>query len=153
MTISTAGVRFIATFEGYRARAYDDGVGVVTIGYGHALHRVPFTLRDRALYWTRGHALSVLARDCAVADAAVRRYARANLSQHEHDALVSFTFNCGTGALMHSTLLRDVNRHAAAMVIEADFLRWDHAGGVELAGLKRRRQAEANMYLHGRYAV
>lgn len=152
LNISERGLQFIASFEGYRARAYDDGAGVVTIGYGHALHRLPFTLRDRALYWTRPYALARLKRDAGIADAAVTHYARP-LNQHEHDALVSFAFNCGTGALQHSTLLQDVNRHKADSVIQADFERWSHAGGVVLPGLLRRRKAEAAMFLHGTYQV
>ena len=60
--------------------------------------------------------------------------------------MVSFAFNLGTGALAHSTLLRDLNvgNYQAA----ADqFLRWNHAGGRVLAGLTRRRQAERKLFL------
>lgn len=151
MSVSEKGLEFVARFEGYRARAYADVGGVPTIGYGHVLHAAPLTAKDRLLWWSHAKALRVLRNDAAKADYAVTEYARKDLKQHEHDALVSFTFNCGVGALMHSTLLTDVNRRASGAVIRADFLRWTHAGGNVLPGLVRRRQAEGGLYVTGKY--
>lgn len=151
MTVSQAGLLFIARFEGYRPRAYNDAGNNATIGYGHLLHYGPVRAADRLRYWTRATALKWLRIDATRADAAVWTYCRKDLTQHEHDALVSFAYNCGGGALAHSTLLRDVNHHAADAAIEADFVRWDHAGGVELPGLRDRRLAEARLYIHGTY--
>ncbi len=155
MTVSDPGLRFIARWEGYRRWVYDDGAGWATIGIGHLVG--PWSKRAlyRARYplgWSYARALRQLRTDAARADAAVSAYARKDLRQHQHDALVSFAFNCGTGALMHSTLLRDVNRGAPGLdVIRADFLRWNHAGGNVLPGLTRRREAEAHLYLSGSY--
>src|SRR5436853_4053678 len=155
MTVSPAGVGFIGGFEGYRGRAYADVGGVPTIGYGHVLHGPPLTARDRLLWWPRPYALRRLRMDAARADAAVTAYTaycRPALTQSAHDALCSFAYNCGTGALAHSTLLMDVKRNASDGTITADFLRWDHVGGKEVPGLKRRRAAEAHLFLTGRYS-
>lgn len=147
----------IGAFEGYRRWPYNDAAGHATIGYGHLLHLGNVTARDRARYplgLTRGPALRLLRRDCAAAESAVKRYVRRGLKQQAYDALVSFTFNCGGGALAHSTLLRDVNRplgEVTADKIRADFRSWSHAGGMELPGLVRRRLAEAELYLAGKY--
>ena len=155
MTVSEAGLEFIARFEGYRRFVYNDGAQYATIGIGHLLG--PWSRRAyyRALYplgWTRARALRQLRTDAHTADYAVSRYARKDLRQYEHDALVSFAFNCGVGALQHSTLLYDVNRRAHGAQIRQDFMRWNHAGGNVLPGLTARRQAEADLFLTGRYA-
>lgn len=154
MTVSEKGLEFIARFEGYRRFVYNDGAEWATIGIGHLLG--PWSRRNlyRAMYpagWSYARALRQLRTDAARADQAVSAYARKGLKQTEHDALVSFTFNCGTGALMHSTLLRDVNRRAHAQTIQADFMRWNHAGGVVLPGLTTRRAAESRLFLSGMY--
>jgi GH24 family phage-related lysozyme (muramidase) len=156
LTISDKGLLFIASFEGFRSRPYNDAAGHATIGYGHLMHYGPVTAKDRARYplgISRAAALKLLRSDAAKAEASVREYVtRRPFKQREFDALCSFTFNCGGGALAHSTLLLDVNRHRDA-AIRADFCRWSHAGGVTLAGLLRRRNAEADMFLHGTYST
>ena len=139
----------IAGFEGYRPRAYNDSGGNATIGYGHLLHLGPVNWRDRTLYWPEPYARRRLLQDCATAEAAVARLVTRPLGQAQYDALVSFTFNCGTGALARSTLLRDVNAHlgpAGATVLRDDFMRW--AVPPVLAG---RRAAETRLYLQGTY--
>ena len=67
------------------------------------------------------------------------------LEDGQLDALCSFAFNLGAGALQRSTLLRKVNReeHGAVPV---EFRRWVWAGGRKLKGLVRRREAEAGLY-------
>lgn len=146
----------ISGFEGYRARAYNDSGGNATIGYGHLLHLGPATWRDRGLFWPEPYARRRLRQDCATAEAAVRRLVTRPLGQGQYDALVSFTFNVGTGGFGRSTLLRDVNRHLGpkgSATLRADFERWSHVDGRVVPGLLRRRQAEAELYLQGRYPV
>ena len=67
------------------------------------------------------------------------------LEQHQFDALVSFAFNVGLGALRKSTLLRKLNAGDYAAV-PAELMKWTKAGGKELPGLVRRRRAEAGMW-------
>lgn len=152
--LSPAGLAMIGAFEGFRPTAYLDVGGNATIGYGHLLHLGGLTAGDRRLRWTVEEARLVLRQDCAAAVAGVRVLVTRPLGSGQFDALTSFAFNCGVGGLAHSTLLRDVNAHlgpAGADRIRADFLRWDHVGGVEVEGLRRRRAAEAELYLEGIY--
>ena len=67
------------------------------------------------------------------------------LTDGQFDALVSFTFNLGSGALQRSTLRRKVNREEHDEVPE-QFMRWVWAGGRRLRGLVRRREAEGVVY-------
>ena len=154
--ISEKGLVFIGRYEGFRARPYNDPATPpnATIGYGHLLHHGPVTLRDRIRYakgLSPGAALELLRRDAANAENAVRRHVTVPLTQHQFDALVSFTFNVGTGALTGSTLLQRVNagRHRD---VPAELAKWTRAGTVHLEGLRRRRAAEATLYTTGRYA-
>lgn len=68
------------------------------------------------------------------------------LNQNEFDALVSFAYNVGTGALAKSTLLKQLNVGNRALAA-AEFKRWTKANGVDLSGLIKRRQAEMELFL------
>ena len=138
---SRNGLALMQQFEGLCLTAYQDCVGVWTIGYGH-------TGRDvhAGLNITEEQALDLLMRDSAAAAAAVNRLVTAKLTQNQFDALVSFVYNLGQGSLASSTLLRMLNAgdHAGA----ADqFPRWNKAGGVVVAGLQRRREAERALFM------
>jgi lysozyme len=147
LTLSEAGLEFVARFEGFRAHPYNDAAAPpnATIGYGHMLHRGPVTKTDLNRYphgITVKAGLALLRADAATAVSAVRRSVKVKLTQAQFDALVSFTFNCGGGALASSQLLRDLNAgHYHA--VPGDLMHWTHAGSVELAGLVTRRRAEA----------
>ena len=68
------------------------------------------------------------------------------INQCQFDALVSFAYNCGSGALKGSTLLKRVNNNPADLTIVDAFLMWTKADGKTLAGLVSRRKAEAKLY-------
>ena len=87
----------------------------------------------------------LLRRDVGTAERAVLRLIRVPLADGQFDALVSFAFNLGGGALQRSTLRRKVNREEHDAV-PAEFRRWVWAGGRKLKGLVRRREAEAGLY-------
>ena len=80
-----------------------------------------------------------------IAERAVLRLIKVPLTDGQFDALVSFTFNLGSGALQRSTLRRKVNREEHEEV-PAEFMRWVWAGGRKLKGLVRRREAESIRY-------
>jgi len=84
--------------------------------------------------------------DVRWAERGVLRLINVPLTDGQFDALVSFTFNLGTGALQRSTLRRKVNREEHAQV-PREFMRWVWAGGKRLRGLVKRRTAESGMYL------
>ena len=139
---SEKGLQLTKSFEGLRTEAYRDAGGVWTIGYGH-------TGRDvhAGLAWTPEQAEEALRRDVAEPVSVVNRAVEQPLEQHQFDALVDFCFNCGTGNLERSELLRKVNA-GDMQGAAAQFGLWVHdAAGATLPGLVARRRAEGAMFL------
>ena len=150
MQTSPAGRAFIGLHEGLRLGAYRDAVGIWTIGYGHTAMAGP-PAPAAGMTISNSEADAILARDLLRFETGVGRLVTVPLAQHEFDALVSFAFNVGEGALGRSTLLKRLNagdRPAAA----AQFGTWNKAGGRVLAGLTRRRAEERAMFSSGLYA-
>lgn len=139
-TYSDAGFALTKQFEGLRLVAYQDQVGVWTIGYGHTGREV-----HGGMVITEAQADTLLHSDVAGAVACVNRAVTANIFQHHFDALVDFVFNLGCARLLGSTLLRHVNAGEFDLAAP-QFLLWDHAGGVVVQGLLKRRQAEMVMF-------
>ena len=139
MHLSDSGVNLIKNFEGLRLSAYQDSAGVWTIGYGHTGGVKP---GDRV---TQARAEELLRKDTGWAQDAVRQQVHVPLTQDQFDALTSFTFNLGAGALQSSTLLSKLNAGDYAGA-QAEFGRFVHAGGRVLQGLVRRRAAEADLF-------
>jgi lysozyme len=135
MKYSKDGLHLTEQFEGCRLSAYQDSGGLWTIGYGHTAGVHP------GMSCTQAQAEQWLAEDIAWAESQVNRLVRVALTQDEFDALVDFTFNCGVGNFIHSTLLALVNAGKMDQAAK-EFERWDKAGGVVVAGLLRRRIAE-----------
>jgi len=140
MTISDTGIKLIESFEGLRLTAYQDVKGIWTIGYGHTGKDV-----HPGLTITEAEADNLMRLDLRIAEAGVNHLVTYPVTQTEFDALGSFAFNVGVGSLASSTLLKDVNRGDVTDA-EQQFLRWDHAGNVEVEGLRKRRMAEAAMF-------
>lgn len=152
-SLSDTGARFIAGFEGFRARLYDDAAGHATIGYGHLVHHGPCNGSEPAEFRrgiSRERALELLHADAERAVEAVRRGVKVPLSQEQFDALVSFVFNVGGGGFARSTLLRELNARNYDAVVP-QLARWVKAGGQTLAGLVRRRAAEGRLFAEGTY--
>lgn len=140
MKYSDNGLALTAEFEGLKLTAYQDSVGVWTIGYGHTKGVKP---GDKI---TQYEALNFLRSDVKSAEDDVNRLVKVPLTQNQFDALVDFTFNLGGGALARSTLLTYVNaRNFGGAALE--FHKWNQAGGKVLEGLKRRRRAEADLFV------
>lgn len=139
MKTSASGIDLIKGFESCKTSAYQDIKGVWTIGYGHI---AGVQAGDTC---TEAQAKSWLDDDLGDAEGLVSHFVKIPLNQHQFDALVSFTFNVGGGALQASTLLHKLN--AGDIDGAADeFDRWDHAGKIEVAGLLRRREAETQEF-------
>ena len=138
---SQQGIDRIKKFESCRLTAYQDTAGVWTIGYGHT-----GSVYAR-MQISQEQAGDLLKADLKRFEAAVNRYVTGALTQGRFDALVSFTFNVGEGALKKSTLLKKMN--AGDMDGAArEFDRWIYAGGKVLNGLVKRRAAEKAMFLN-----
>jgi lysozyme len=139
-TYSDAGFDLTRQFEGLRLTAYQDQVGVWTIGYGHTGREV-----HGGMVITADQADVLLHSDVAGAIACVNRAVTGSVSQCHFDALVDFVFNLGCARLLGSTLLRHVNAGEFDLAAP-QFLLWDHAGGVVVQGLLTRRQAEMTLF-------
>lgn len=142
MKLSQAGLDLIKRFEGCKLKAYQDAVGIWTIGYGHTGPNV-----HDGLTITQKQADDILAQDVGRFASGVAANVRVSLTQSEFDALVSFAFNVGLGAFKTSTLLRLLNDDADRNVVASQFLRWNKAGDKVLEGLTKRRNAEKALFL------
>ncbi|MEJ5205238.1 lysozyme [Acinetobacter junii] len=144
-SISKTGIDLISSFEGIRLNAYDDGVGVWTIGIGTTIYPngVKVKKGDKC---TLEQAKEYFAHDLKSFEKTVNDSVKVPLSQNQFDALVSLTYNIGSAAFKNSTLLKKLNAkdHQGA----ADqFLRWNKGGGKVMKGLVRRREAERALFL------
>ncbi|MCK7002052.1 lysozyme [Enterobacter kobei] len=145
MQTSEKGIALIKQFEGCKLTAYQDSVGVWTIGYGWTQHvdgkpiRAGMTIKQET-------AERLLKTGLVSYESDVCRLVKVGLTQGQFDALVSFTYNLGARSLSTSTLLRKINAGDYATAAD-EFLRWNKAGGKVLNGLTRRREAERALFL------
>lgn len=139
MMVSDKGLALIKEFEGCKLTAYQDSVGVWTIGYGHT------KTAQEGMVITQEQADELLAQDVHEHALGVYKALKVSIEQHRFDALVSLAFNVGVNAVRNSTLLEMIN-HGAEKSAAAQFDRWNKAGGKVLAGLVRRRAAERKLY-------
>ena len=141
MKTSSAGLRIIKEFEGFRAEAYKPiPSDPWTIGYG-------FTKGvKQGDTITRAEAEIRLRRELVEYERGVERATKGHATQPQFDALVSFAFNVGVAGMARSTVIKRHNEgdHQAAA---RAFGLWNRAGGRELPGLTRRRAAESALYL------
>jgi lysozyme len=140
MNISQTGIKLIMRFEGCRLTAYKDPVGILTIGYGHT-----GDVRSGQTI-TQVQADDLLKQDVTKFATGVAVLIKVPVNQNQFDALVSFAYNCGLGALKTSTLLSLVNKKDFKGAAD-EFEKWIHAGGKVLKGLVSRRKAEKALFL------
>lgn len=142
METSSKGIELIKQHEGCRLRAYKCPAGVWTVGYGSTRGVNQWT------EITRQEAEVRLREDLRTAERTVEkvRYLQPGLTQCQFDALVSFVFNVGSGSFEKSTLRKKVLANPADGSIRDEFLKWVHANGKPLEGLRKRRQDEAELY-------
>ncbi|NFO46518.1 cell wall-binding protein [Clostridium botulinum] len=150
--VSSKGIDFIKSWEGFYPNKYYDCVGVLTQGYGMTgkeIEKLPDQISECEATkllkeWINKKYAPIVKK--GLESKAI------NLKQHEFDALVSFAYNCGTAGLLSSTLyknivagIRDKN------TITSNFQAWSNGGGRRIEGLYRRRTKEAAMFLDGDY--
>ena len=152
MKTSELGDQFIISFEKVRLFAYDDGCGIPTIGIGHTagVNYGDSCTKEQAYSWF----FQELEREYEPAVNAVCR--QVPIMQHQFDALVSFTYNCGVGAFNTSTLRKKLvaKDYVGA---GAQFLAWDkgvvNGKLIALPGLTARRRSERKMFESGIYEM
>lgn len=145
MRVSEECLAMLKKHEGVRFRPYKCPAGLWTVGVGHLIGDGR-TLPDQ---WNRTFSSdevdSILADDLRRFERGVLRLCPHLQHQGQFDALVSFAFNLGLGALQRSTLRMKHNRGQYTYVPK-EFLKWSKAGGKVLRGLLRRREDEARLY-------
>ena len=140
------GLDLIKLYEGYSSSPYLCPANHWTIGYGaiwgmddkRVTEDHPDINEDQADY--------LLRRDVKKSEMAVLRHIRVPLEDGQFNALCSFVFNLGSGALQSSTLRRKINRGDYIGAAD-EFPRWVYAGGRRLKGLVRRREHERSMFM------
>ena len=139
-TVTCHLMDFIKHFESFSPTVYVCPGGLRTIGYGHVLQP-----GEKLQSVTRAKAEAILRDDLFKARCGLSRLIKVPLAPHQMDALTSFVFNVGMGALQASRLRLCVNEEQHDEVPK-EFLRWVYAGGRKLKGLVHRRTFEAQWY-------
>jgi lysozyme len=145
MKLNKAGADLIKEFEGCKLKAYQCSAKKWTIGYGNTFYEDgSAVLPGHAITQQKAEQLfELIANDFA---AKVAKLVTAIVTMNQFGALVSFAYNCGIANLQKSTLLKKVNANPNDPSIRGEFAKWNKAGGKVLAGLSRRREAEASLY-------
>lgn len=149
-TVSQNLINFTASWEGFSSTPYKDAGGNWTVGFGDCTYGVepaPVTYQQ---------ALTNLESTLNTLAGQVHNLTNdLNLNQAEFDSLVDFSYNLGLGSLKYSEetpgLLSAIIKCENNQTVLNDFVAWDHCDGRELLGLKRRRIAEAQMFVSGQY--
>jgi lysozyme len=144
MKTSFNGINLIKQFEGLKLKAYQDVVGVWTIGYGTT--RISGCPVVSTNYCTEEQATDYLQNDLVEIEATINKCVTVPINQNQFDALVDFCYNLGTPAFKKSTLLKQLNSGCIDCAAN-QFLLWNKAGGKPVAGLTKRRAAESKLFL------
>jgi len=139
MNLGYKGTKILKFFEGCKLTAYQDSVGVWTIGYGHTKGVL------EGMTITQEGAEQLLQTELEEYEGYIEKYVTVPLTQNQFDALVCWVYNLGPTNFKNSTLLKELNsgNYTAA---GKEITRWNKAGGKVLAGLVRRREAEAKLF-------
>ena len=158
MKASAAAIKMVKHHEGVRTRLYRCPALLWTVGVGHVIdpsHAAVKYEERRSLQipagWDRTLTMdevdAILAQDLARFERGVARLCPAAVNhQGQFDALVSFSFNVGLGALQRSSIRMRYNRGDIEGAADA-FLMWTKSAGKVLPGLVKRRNDERSMFL------
>ena len=151
MKMGEKGLALVKSFEGLCLNAYKCPANVWTIGYGHT-GTVDGKPIKAGMKITNDKATELLRKDVSQFEKAVKSYVKVKINQNQFDALVSFAFNVGAGALQGSTILKMINQRKFISAAR-HFLDWNKArvnGKLTvLNGLTARREAEAALFSTG----
>tara|TARA_R100000742_G_C4276498_1_gene97633 strand:- start:982 stop:1410 length:429 start_codon:yes stop_codon:yes gene_type:complete len=139
MKLEQKGTELLKHFEGCELTAYQDSVGVWTIGYGHTKGVY------EGMTITQEEAEQMLLTELEEYESYIENMVAVPLTQNQFDALVVWVYNLGPTNFKNSTLLKELN-HGNYTAAGKEILRWNKAGGKVLAGLVRRREAEAQLF-------
>lgn len=145
MEFNIYGKNLIKFYEGLKLDAYQCSAGKWTIGFGSTFYEdgTPVKMGDKI---TKDRADSLFEMISESFAAKVKTLIKQPLTENQFSSIVSFSYNVGIGNLKSSTLLKKVNANPNDPTIRQEFMKWNRASGKVLAGLTRRREAEANLY-------
>ena len=146
MKTNDAALEIITRFEGFSAKPYQCPAAVWTIGYGSTRQPDGTRVSKDTPALTEAEALDWMRHDLMRFERAVSRLIKVPLTENQFGALVSFTYNVGSGNLRASTLRQKLNR-GDYWGAANEFPKWRRAGGRVLRGLVRRRAAERELFL------
>ncbi len=146
MKISQKGLDLLKRFEGVRLKPYLCPAGIPTISIGCTYYPDGTKVRMTDPEITQARATEIFLNVLKHYESSVDSFTRDDITQNQFDALVSFAYNVGTGALKKSTLLKKVNANPNDKFIESQFLIWNKVNGVPVKGLTLRRQEESKLY-------
>ena len=140
-------IDLIKSFEGFYSKPYLCPAGIPTIGYGSIRYedgrRV--TLQDPSITKERAEELLMYEVNKECIPAILRLCPTLIGHQNKFCAVISFTYNLGSGRLKASTLRRKINAEEWDAAAD-EFLKWNKGGGKVLRGLDLRRKAEAALF-------
>jgi len=144
--ISPKGLSLIKRFESVKLKPYLCPGGIPTISIGCTYYEDGTKVKMTDAPISEARAMDIFLNVIKHYERSVDSFCRDDINQNQFDALVSFCYNLGAGALKSSTLLKKVNANPNDELIRLEFLKWNKAGGKVLNGLTLRRQAEAELY-------
>lgn len=146
MKLNNDGYNLIKSFEGLSLKPYRCQANISTIGFGNTYYEnnVKVQMSDAPITKKRAEDLLKVSADRYASK--VDNLVHKPVTQNQFNALVSFAYNVGSGALASSTLLKKVNVNPNDAMIAKEFLKWNKAGGVVLQGLITRRIKESQIY-------
>jgi len=146
MKVDKKGLALIAEFEGLSLKPYKCSANISTIGYGSTYYENGIRVQMSDAPITKQRAEQLLQHTADRFASKVANLVKKPVTQNQFNALVSFAFNVGSGALASSTLLKLVNINPNDAMIAKEFLRWNKASGKPLQGLTNRRIKESALY-------
>lgn len=146
MSVNQATLNLIKQFEGCKLTAYQDIVGVWTIGYGTTAMADVGIVPAKGMTITQERAEDLLRLGVDKFAATVNALITAKVNANEFGACVSLAYNIGPNAFAKSTVLRELNAGHKDKAAAA-FRMWNKAGGQVVKGLVNRREAEIKLFL------
>jgi lysozyme len=158
LSLSAAGLSFIAQWEGFVPQPYDDPGDNCTVGYGHLIHYHACTKAEQTrkkITEAQGRALLLKDVNATFVPGIRRGIPNTPLRPNEFDALVDWAYNVGTSYItgtssVRSALLAHPPRYSK---IPADLQKYVYSGPNKICGLYQRRVSESHLWTTGSYAL
>lgn len=152
IVMSVNGNIELGNYEGLALTKYIDSGGVQTVGLGMTVSEIKDLKSwawDKQL--TVQECCDMFKKGLVKYQDALNKAVIVPLKQHEFDALLSWTYNVGIGAMQGSTLIRRLNNGDNKVNVANSLLNWKYDNGVVVKGLLNRRNAERDLFLTGKY--